>query len=76
MCGTKRGEVDHFFCNCFNRGLFARSPMPIHERGVKRALPVIVRYFVILNASSGRYTSVRLGMSKHQFIVGENHMQE
>ena len=50
--------------------------MPIRERRVKRVLPVIVRYFVLLNASWGRTTLWRLGMSKHQFIVGENHLKE
>ena len=50
--------------------------MSIRERRVKRVLPVIVRYFVLLNAYSGRFTKLILGMSKHHFIVGENHLQE
>ena len=76
VCDSKRGEVDYFFCNCFNRALSARAPMPIRETGMKWALPVIVRYFVLLNAYVVSHTSVRLGMSKHQFIVGENHLKE
>ena len=35
VCNTKRGKDDHFFCNCFNRGLSARAPMPIRETGMK-----------------------------------------
>ena len=44
--------------------LFWRAPMSIRERGMKWVLPVIVTSFLYQNAS-GRYTSVRRGMSKH-----------
>ena len=53
-----------------------RAPMSIRERGVKRVLPVIVRYFVLLNAYSGRFTKLILSMSKHHFTVDENHLKE
>ena len=52
-----------------------RAPMSIRERGMKWVLPVIVTSSLYSNAC-GRYTSVRLGMSKHHFIVDENHSPE
>ena len=71
MCGTKRGVG----CLYFRFLWFARAPMSIRERGMKWVLPLIVTSFLYSNAS-GRYTSVRLGMSKHHFIVDENHSPE
>ena len=44
-----------------------RAPMSIRERGMKGVLPVIVTDFVLRNAH-GRYTSVRLDMSKHHLL--------
>ena len=38
--------------------------MSVGDRGMKGALPVIVTSCLQLNAS-GRYTSLRLGMSNH-----------
>ena len=49
--------------------------MSMGERGMKCVLPLIVTSFLYLNAC-GRTTLVRLGMSKHQFIVDENHFRE
>ena len=50
--------------------------MSMGERGMKCVLPLIVTSFLYLNASLVKYTSVRLGMSKHYFIVDENYSQE
>ena len=71
VCGTKRGVT----CLYFRYLLFARAPMSSCEREMKWVLPVIVTYFLYSNAP-GRYTSVRLGMSKRHFIVDENHSRE
>ena len=52
----------------------SRAPMSLHE-GVEGVLPPIVTSSLYRNAS-GRWTSVRLGMSKHQFIRDGNNSQE
>ena len=49
--------------------------MSMSEKEMKGVLPRIVTSFLYWNAC-GRYTSVRLGMSKHHFTVDENHSQE
>ena len=71
VCGTKRGVT----CPYCRFSWFARAPMSICERGMKWVLPLIVTSSLYLNARR-RYTSVRLGMSKHHFIVDENHSPE